>query len=370
MGRSRWGSVRKLPSGKYQARFSVDGTWHRAETTFRTKREADAYLASVRVDLDRGTWIDPDAGKVTFEEYAERWLVERPQLRPRTQELYEGQLRLHINPVLGSVELGQISPSRIRTWRAGMIAAGKPGASTIAKCYRLVHAVFATAVEDGIVLRNPCQVRGASTERPAERPVATIEQVFELAETIEPEFRAAVLLATFCGLRLGEIRALRVKRIDLLHRTVRVVEQYQQLANGTAVLGPPKTDAGVRTIAIPAAIVPDLEQHLANVGSDPEALLFVTKSGGPMRPATLHAAWQRACGRVGIEGLRFHDLRHTGNTLAAATGASTKELMSRMGHASARAALIYQHATRDRDAAIADSLSTMVTDALQRKRSS
>ncbi len=361
--------MRKLPSGKYQARYSVDGTWHRAETTFRTKREADAYLATVRVDLDRGTWIDPDAGKVTFEEYAERWLVERPQLRPRTQELYEGQLRLHINPVLGSVELGQISPSRIRTWRAGMIAAGKPGASTIAKCYRLVHAVFATAVEDGVVLRNPCQVRGASTERPAERPVATIEQVFELAETIEPEFRAAVLLATFCGLRLGEIRALRVKRIDLLHRTVRVVEQYQQLANGTAVLGPPKTDAGVRTIAIPAAIVPDLERHLATVGPDPDALLFVTKSGGPMRPATLHAAWQRACGRVGIEGLRFHDLRHTGNTLAAATGASTKELMSRMGHASARAALIYQHATRDRDAAIADSLSTMVTDAMQRKRS-
>lgn len=136
-----------------------------------------------------------------------------------------------------------------------------------------------------------------------------------------------------------------------------------------SVVGPPKTDAGVRTVAIPAAIVPDLEQHLAIVGSDPEALLFVTSTGGPMRPATLHAAWQRACRRVGVEGLRFHDLRHTGNTLAAATGASTKGLMSRMGHASSRAALIYQHATRDRDAAIADSLSTMVTDALQRKRS-
>ena len=118
-------------------------------------------------------------------------------------------------------------------------------------------------------------------------------------------------------------------------------------------------------------------EHSANMlwatGFDPrfeEALLFVTSTGGPMRPATLHAAWQRACRRVGVEGLRFHDLRHTGNTLAAATGASTKELMARMGHASARAALIYQHATRDRDAAIADSLSTMVNDALQRKRSS
>jgi integrase len=333
----------------------VDGTWHRAPTTFRTKREADAYLASVRVDMERGTWIDPDAGKVTFAAYADRWLSERPELRPRTRELYEGQLRLHINPVLGD--------------RAEMIAAGRPGPSTIAKCYRLVHAVFATAVEDGAVPRNPCVVKGASAEKPAERPVATIEQVFELADAIEPQFRAAVLLATFCGLRLGEIRALRVRHVDLLHRTVRVVEQYQELVDGTLVLGPPKTDAGVRTVSIPAVIVPDLEGHLAAIGPAPDALLFTTTSGAPLRRGTLYTAWGRACRRVGIDGLRFHDLRHTGNTLAAATGASTKELMSRMGHASSRAALIYQHATRDRDAAIADSLSTMVNDALQRKRS-
>lgn len=108
---------------------------------------------------------------------------------------------------------------------------------------------------------------------------------------------------------------------------------------------------------------------MAAIGPAPDALLFTTTSGAPLRRGTLYTAWGRACRRVGIEGLRFHDLRHTGNTLAAATGASTKELMSRMGHASSRAALIYQHATRDRDAAIADSLSTMVNDALQRKRS-
>jgi hypothetical protein len=74
-----------------------------------------------------------------------------------------------------------------------MIAAGKPGASTIAECYRLVHAVFATAVEDGIVMRTPCVVKGASAERPAERPVATIKEVFEIADAIAPELRGAVL---------------------------------------------------------------------------------------------------------------------------------------------------------------------------------
>ena len=102
MGRSSWGSVRKLPSGRFQARYCVDLVWHSAPTTFRTKREADAFLASVRSDVDRGSWIDPDAGKVTFEEYSSRWLAERPHLRPRTRELYEGELRLHILPAFGA----------------------------------------------------------------------------------------------------------------------------------------------------------------------------------------------------------------------------------------------------------------------------
>ena len=106
-------------------------------------------------------------------------------------------------------------------------------------------------------------IKGASVERPAERPVATVEQVYALADAIEPRYRAMVLLATFCGLRVGELRALRQRNLDLLHRTVSVVEQYQQLGDGTLVLGPPKTDAGRRVVAIPAALIPDLETHLA-----------------------------------------------------------------------------------------------------------
>jgi integrase len=242
-----------------------------------------------------------------------------------------------------------------------MINDGRPGPSTIAKCYRLLHAICETAVEDSLIARNPCLIKGASVERPAERPVATIEQVYAIADAIEPRYRAMMLLATFCGLRVGELRALRQRNLDLLHRTVVVVEQYQQLADGTLLLGPPKTDAGRRTVAIPDVVVPDLEEHLATwctPGQD--NLVFPGASGHAFRTATLHAGWQRALKATGIEGLRFHDLRHTGNTLAAATGASTKELMARMGHASPRAALIYQHATKDRDAQIAAGLSALV----------
>jgi integrase len=361
MARNSWGNVRKLPSGKFQARYCIDYVWHSAPATFRTKKEADSFLAGVRADLDRGVWLDPGAGKVSVADYSVRWLRERPQLRPRTVELYEGLLRNHINPALGATQMNQLSSARVREWRATMLRSGKPGVSAVAKCYRLLHAIFATAVEDGLVPRNPCIIKGASIERPAERPVASIAQVFEIADAIEPQYRAMVMLGTFCSLRLGEIRALRRRHVDVLHRTVRVEEQIQELSNGELVVGPPKSDAGVRTVAIPPAILPEIEAHLSSfVGVGADAMLFSNINGAPLRRATFYTVWSRAMKEVGVSGLRFHDLRHTGNTLAAMTGASTKELMSRMGQSSPRAALIYQHATQARDEAIANGLSTLI----------
>lgn len=241
MARRPWGNARKLPSGRWQARYQIQGVWRTAPETFRTKGLADSWLAGTRTELERGTWIDPEAGKVPLADYAMQWLADRPDLRPRTRELYRSLLRLHVLPALGSTQLVDITPAKIRTWRAGLIDAGHPGASTIAKSYRLLHAVCATALEDGLVTRNPCVIKGASVERPAERPVASIDQVYAIADAIEPRYRALVLLATFCALRVGELRALRQSNLDLLHRTVSVVEQYQQLGDGTLLLGPPKT---------------------------------------------------------------------------------------------------------------------------------
>ena len=176
--------------------------------------------------------------------------------------MYRGLLRLHVLPALGGVPLGRLSTAAVRTWRAGLLSAGVPGPSTVAKSYRLLHAICATAVEDNLIAANPCSIKGASVERPAERPVATIEQVFALSNAIDERYRAMVLLATFCGLRVGELRALRRRHLDLVARRVAVVEQYQQLSNGDLVLGPPKTDAGRRSVAIPDVIIPDLRRHL------------------------------------------------------------------------------------------------------------
>ncbi len=363
--RQAWGSVRRLPSGRYQARYRVEGALHAAPRTFASKREADAFLAEVRVAIERGSWVDPAAGSITLRKYSSRWLIDRVQLRPRTREHYEGLLRLHILPGLGDVALIGLTPARVRSWHASLLRGDTPGASTTAKSYRLLRTVLGTALEDGLLTRNPCVLKGAGVERPAERPVASIEQVYALADAIEPQFRALVLLATFTGLRLGELIALRRQHVDLLHACVQVVEQIQELADGTRHVGPPKSEAGNRTVAIPRILLPELEAHLTRFSApNADGLVFPGTRRQPLRRGTLQAAWDRARRTVGLDGFHFHDLRHTGNTLAAAAGASTKELMARMGHASARAALIYQHAVRERDEAIAGLLSAAIEEAI------
>jgi integrase len=297
-----------LPSGRWQARYRVDGVWRAAPTTYRTKGDADAFLAATRADLERGTWVPPERGNIGLQTYAKQLLDDKPNLRPRSREQYEINLRLHINPVLGDTDLSKITPGMVRTWRATMLGAKKPGPATVAKCCRLLHAILATAIEDELIPRNPCVVKGASTERTPERPVATIEQVYAIADAIDSSMRALVLCATFTSLRLGELRALRRSRLDVLHRTVQVVEQYQELSDGTLVLGPPKTDAGVRTVAIPQAIIGDIEAHLATYSAPGvDGLVFCGTLGQPLHRKTFYRNWNKATEEAGLAGFHFHD---------------------------------------------------------------
>lgn len=220
-----------------------------------------------------------------------------------------------------------------------------------------------TAAEDRIIPRNPCRIRGAGDENPAERPVLTIEQVYDLAERMEDgRFRALVLLVTFASLRWGEAIALRRCDIDLEACSVMIKRQYVELS-GQLIIGPPKSRAGFRTIGIPKSVIPALQNHLdAYVGSQATDLLFTGARGGVLRRGNFRRAsgWAKAVAALGVPGLHFHDLRHTGNMLAA-PGTSLADLKARMGHDSARAALIYQHATAQADQAIADAIDKRIT---------
>ena len=315
-------------------------------------------------DQSRGSWVDPAGGRERLTSYASDWVDEHPRLRPRTQRLYQDLLRLHVLPKLGHVEIGRLTPRQVRSWYSSLSGPAGPGASTAAKAYRLLHAIMATATADELVAKNPCMLANAGRERPAERPVISVADVYVLAGNVQERYRALVLMAAFTGLRRSELFGLTRRHIDLLHGTITVAQQRQQMPDGSVVYNDPKTDAGKRTIAIPPPLVPDIEAHLERfAGSGPDGLIFLGMKGGPLREHVWQKHWDRARREVGFPDLHFHDLRHVANTMAAATGASLRELMHRMGHASPAAALRYQHATRERDQAIARALGELMTTA-------
>lgn len=335
--------------------------------TFRTRREAIAWESQQRADRNRGTWVDPRSGRVSLKEYADRWMTLRSDLKESTRALYESELRRHILPALGGIDLAKLTPANVRTWHSSLVAAPAPGASTVAKCYRLLRAILNTAVEDEVIVRNPCVVKGAGVERSAERPTASISELDALTSLVEPRYRALIILAAWCSLRLGELLGLTREDFDLVNGTVRVVGQRQEVKGIRGRVVPPKSEAGYRVVTIPPPAVSDIREHLDRVAGPAQAdFVFTGPKGGPLRRATFYKAWRLAKSAAGIDAaLKPHDLRHTGNTLAAATGASTKELMARMGQSSARAALLYQHATQDRDEAIAKALGDLMTGAKQ-----
>lgn len=364
-GHRRFGAIRKLPSGRFQVRYlGPDGRMRPGPETYATKAEAERSLTLIEAQLMRREWIDPDRGKIELGKYADQWITDRT-LRPRTIELYRQLLRTHITPTLGGVQICDLTTPMVRSWRSKLRRSGVSQTVT-AKSYRLLRAILNTAVkEDELIRVNPCRIKGADREDAPERPTLTLAQVFDLADRMPRRFRVLILLATFGCLRWGEVTALRRVDLDLDATTVRVRRAFSQQRGKGLVLGPPKSRAGVRTVSFPQAIVPDIQGHLADfVDDDPTALLFTGPSDGhpPLRRNNFRklVRWEAAVTAVGAPGLHFHDLRHTGNTEAARTGASTKDLMVRMGHDSPSAALKYQHATNQADRAIADALSVAV----------
>jgi integrase len=248
-GRRPFGSIRRLASGRWQAAYWWEGARHLAPRTFNLKSAAAHWLSTAEADLARGGWVDPRASQITFERYSRSWLAMRTDLRPRTREPYVSLLKLHLVPALGRHEIGRITPSVVRSWFADLHSGEGPGQATAARAYRLLRTILNTAVTDELIVKNPCQVKGAGSERWPERVIATVPQVHALADAIAPRFRAAVLLAAYCSLRKGEILALRRGDVDLLHGTVSVRRAVVSLASGELYMGDPKTAAGRRTVA-------------------------------------------------------------------------------------------------------------------------
>lgn len=355
-----FGRIRKLHSGRYQARYlGPDGVDRPAPVTFATAREADDWLAERQTEVRKGDWQDPDAGAVNFGEYAVQWVDER-DLSATTDELYRRLLRLHILPTFRAWDLDEITPPRVRTWRAERLKA--TGETTVAKSYRLVKAILETAVEDELIRRNPCRIRGAGKESAPERPIATVDQVDDLADAIGPRWRLMVYIAAYGPARPEEQAELRRPDVDLETVGVWVRRAAPELTTGRRVVGDTKSEAGKRFIVLPGFLRKDLERHLKWFAEkESNGLLFVGEKGAPFRRSSFGRKWRRARAKVGLpDDFRFYDLRHTGHTLSTQSGATLKDTMVRAGQSSERAALIYQHSNLDRQKEIAEALDARV----------
>ncbi len=360
-----FGTLRQLPSGRWQARYRAsDGVLHAAPNTFTRKSDGARWLAMTEAEILAGAWIDPEAGRVPLTDYASAWITERPGLRPKTIQLYRYLLRRHLAPGFGTIS--NITEGDVRRWRANLLDQGVSPV-TAAKAYRLLKAIMATAAEDGLIRRNPCRAKGAGTEQSPERPLLTIAQVYALADACGARYRAMILLACFGGLRWGELAALRRRDVDTATSTVRITRQLTEARGQSPFFAPPKTAAGKRQVILPGTGMAEIQHHLdTHTPAGADALLFTSPCGQLLRHSNFRrGTWTRALVTTGLTGVHFHDLRHAGNHLVAEAGANLRELMERMGHASSRAALIYLHSTQDRQRRLADAISERTRKDLQ-----
>lgn len=364
MGRRSFGYVRKLPSGRWHGSYFHPqfGKRVNAPSTFATKGDVNAWLSKQETALrGGGPAVDPMRSRVKFEDYASGWLADRP-LRDRTREVYASLLRVDILPTFGDVRLDGITPERVRRWHA-KLAKERPAMAP--KAYRLLRTILTTAVEDSVLSANPCRVRGAASERAEERKIPSLHDVEALVTFIEPRYRAAVLLAAFCGLRKGECFGLARRHVTIgdLHSSVRVERTRSEVSGKGLVFQDPKTDAGIRVVAMPERVRDELVVHLRDfVDVDPDALLFADEASGDVpRSTKWKRIWDLARNNAGVPDLTFHDLRHLAGTLTALAGGTLKEIQARLGHASPDAAMIYQHVAQGRDDVLASEIDRIIS---------
>lgn len=389
----RFGKMRALPSGRWQASYvGPDRQRHTAPETFKARADGEQWLRDRQREIALDIWEppatgdddDPGAATVTFAVYSDRWLANRMvkgrPIRPRTREHYQHLLDTHLLPTFGKRPVASIRMAQVDRWYAST-ATDTPTIRSHA--YSLLRTIMETArVRDRLIEANPCAITGAgqATRKSKTRPATTDELAVLVAE-MPDRFQAMVLLGCWNALRFGELVELRRKDITLVEPTadqlavaeaqgegppvaygvVRVERAAVRVGGGWEV-GPPKSDAGRREVAIPPHVVPFIQHHLTeHTGAERDALLFPPAGdGGHLQPSTLYRHWYRARAAAGRDDLRWHDLRHTGAVFAAMTGASLAELMARMGHSTPGAAMRYQHAAQGRDRQIADALSRLV----------
>lgn len=384
-----FGKIQQMRSGRFQASY-VDHAGQRrtAPDTFPTRTAADEWLAEVRRRLNSNQRIDIDKAAETFEQYSISWLLDKQEtIRPKTAQLYASLLDEHLLPFLGAFAMKDVTPSVVKEWRHWLLGRFKArkesgdvprkdttGKTRTAQAYRLLHGIMATAVRDQVIAANPCTITGAGTSEAIERKPATIEQIETIADNMPERYRALIHVAAWSGLRFSELAGL--TRADVVLTILddgskgyrlNVDKQTYRLNGKLYEKEPTKTKAGRRVVFLPPHLTDLLTQHLRTfTGARNDDYVFCTSKGTPISNNVVNKRFRIAREAANRPDLRFHDLRHTCATMAAQTGATTKELMTLMGHSTSRAALIYQHATEERERQIAANMSKLAIEEMSR----
>jgi integrase len=333
--RTRFPGIRK-ETGPRGTRYKVvyrDSNDTQRTKTLRTLKEAQVFQGSIRARKQRRARIDPEPGRVAVGEFFEHHMRTATNLRPSTRDRYRRHFRLYAGPALGQARLDSVTKADIKTLLADMRGAGK-GSATVESVKGLLHRLFAVAVDEERITRNP--VSGIKVERlPRRQPrFLTQDEVRQIAAEVPDRYRALVLFLAWTGLRVGEASALRVKNLDLVARTVLVVENSPEVG-GRKYTGLTKSGKA-RTVRFGPALAAILRAHLRAHGRplDPESFVFTSEDGDQVRQNNFRQRiFQPAARRAGIEPVpTVHDLRHTAASLMARAGFSMREAQEQLGH--------------------------------------
>jgi integrase len=329
------GSVEKRAPGCYVVRWRTPDGKSRSKTL---KREVDAKRFLVRVEhsKDVGTYLDPSRSKITVQAWTDEWLAAQTHLKPSTRARYENILSRHITPRWGSTPLHGVSHADVQKWISSINLAP----ASIRYVHRVFSLIMELAVRDKRIPLNPATRVRLPKVGKAEKRFLKVEEVYRLADAaaqypipeVGGQYRALVLVLAFCGLRWGEVAALKAKRVDLLRRRLTVAESVTEV-RGHLEWGTPKSHAA-RSVPIPRSLLPMLTEVMA--GKPADALVFTTWRGKPLRNLNFRRdVFDPAARAASLDGLTPHELRHTAASLAVAAGANVKSVQRMLGHGSA-----------------------------------
>ncbi len=328
-------TIEPYPTGegkRYRVRYRKPDHSQTTKRGFRTKREAELFLASVEVSIARGEFVCTTAARETIGSLGPLWLQHQSHLKPSSLRPVEIAWRVHVEPRWGRTPVASVRHSDVQSWITDLTT--RRGATTVLRAYGVLAAILDDAVHDKRVLSNPARDMNLPRKTKRSHTYLTHDQVGDLAREAGDKATLVLVLA-YCGLRWGEAVGLRVKDLDMLRRrmnvTVNAVEVGDQIEVGT-----PKTHER-RSVPFPAGLAVPLARLCE--GKTPDQLVFADRFGGHMRRTRTDESsrgwFSQAVRRAGVPMMTPHDLRHTAASLAVQAGANVKAVQRMLGHASA-----------------------------------